>query len=100
MAPTALTSMTGMNTSDIRNLSQTQSLFWLVAVLVTAGVVASSVFLAFSGGDILEKVGMWRDARRERQLSRHTVRRQNEAIEGGNSFQVYGVQAENRFSPW
>ncbi|KAK5727500.1 hypothetical protein LTR15_003396 [Elasticomyces elasticus] len=62
-----VSSFFGMNFVDIRNMDRTQGLFWLVAVCVTFGVVAASLFLAFSGGDILEKLIMWRDARRERQ---------------------------------
>ncbi|KAK5707533.1 hypothetical protein LTR97_000070 [Elasticomyces elasticus] len=67
-----VSSFFGMNFVDIRNMDRTQGLFWLVAVCVTFGVVAASLFLAFSGGDILEKLIMWRDARRERQLMQHS----------------------------
>lgn len=61
-----VTSFFGMNTSDIRDMNATQSLFWLVAICVTAGVLGVSIFLAFQGGNILEHVHLWLDARRER----------------------------------
>ena len=56
----------GMNISDIRNLDSTQSLFWAIAVAVTVGVLCLAVFLAFQGGEILERLRIWRDSRRER----------------------------------
>ncbi|TKA74448.1 hypothetical protein B0A55_05071 [Friedmanniomyces simplex] len=88
-----VSSFFGMNVTDIRNTTRNQSLFWAVAVCVTFGVVASSVFLAFSGGDILEKLMMWRDARRERQVSTTTVLRQTgEARDAGQSFRVFGME--------
>ncbi|KAK3651511.1 hypothetical protein LTR56_005653 [Elasticomyces elasticus] len=86
-----VSSFFGMNFVDIRNMDRTQGLFWLVAVCVTFGVVAASLFLAFSGGDILEKLIMWRDARRERQVSTTTVLRQNSSL-GEQTFRVLGVE--------
>ncbi|KAK4962021.1 hypothetical protein LTR10_002517 [Elasticomyces elasticus] len=86
-----VSSFFGMNFVDIRNMDRTQGLFWLVAVCVTFGVVAASLFLAFSGGDILEKLIMWRDARRERQVSTTTVLRQNSSLEE-QTFRVFGVE--------
>ncbi|KAK5107724.1 hypothetical protein LTR62_000746 [Meristemomyces frigidus] len=71
-----VSSFFGMNVYDIRTLAATQSLFWMVAICVTVGVLGLSVFLAFSGGDIVERVGLWRDRRRERGISRQTLRRQ------------------------
>lgn len=56
----------GMNVSDIRTMVQTQSLSWVVSICVSAGVVATSIFLAFSGGKLLERVHLWQDALRER----------------------------------
>ncbi|KAK3657824.1 hypothetical protein LTR56_002203 [Elasticomyces elasticus] len=88
-----VSSFFGMNFVDIRNMDRTQGLFWLVAVCVTFGVVAASLFLAFSGGDILEKLIMWRDARRERQVSTTTVLRQNSSL-GEQTFRVFGVERE------
>ena len=80
-----------MNFVDIRNMAQSQSLFWAVALCVTAGVVGASLFLAFSGGDILERLIVWRDARREKQLSATTVLKQT--VRGGaeHTFSVLGV---------
>lgn len=61
-----VTSFFGMNTIDIRDMTATQSLFWLVAILVTVGVLGASVFLAFQGGNLMERLHLWLDARRER----------------------------------
>ncbi|KAK1067163.1 hypothetical protein LTR33_011421 [Friedmanniomyces endolithicus] len=83
----------GMNVTDIRNTTRSQSLFWVVAVCLTFGVLSLSIFLAFSGGDILEKAMIWRDARRERQVSTTTLLRQNST--GGDAeqtFRVFGVE--------
>jgi hypothetical protein len=55
-----------MNVSDIRNMQATQSLFWLVAMCVTAGVFVASIFLAFQGGKLLDRMLLWIDARKER----------------------------------
>ena len=68
-----VSSFFGMNTRDIRDLNATQSLFWLVAICVTAGVLGASIFLAFQGGDILEKLHLWLDARRERTANANTT---------------------------
>lgn len=64
-----VSSFFGMNTQDIRDMAATQSLFWLVAICVTAGVLGASIFLAFQGGTILEKLQLWLDARKERRLA-------------------------------
>ncbi|KAK0878679.1 hypothetical protein LTR87_007540 [Friedmanniomyces endolithicus] len=83
----------GMNVTDIRNTTRTQSLFWVVAVCLTFGVVSLSIFLAFSGGDILEKAMLWRDARRERQVSTTTLLRQNSTDgDAEQTFRVFGVE--------
>ncbi|WPH01487.1 Hypothetical protein R9X50_00433300 [Acrodontium crateriforme] len=88
-----VSSFFGMNFSDIRNMQATQGLFWTVALCLTVGVVAASVFLAFSGGDIVEKVLLWRDARKAKALSLRTLQQQTigrgEVGDGG--FQVFGV---------
>jgi Mg2+ and Co2+ transporter CorA len=68
-----VSSFFGMNTRDIRDMNATQSLFWLVAICVTAGVLGASIFLAFQGGDILEKLHLWLDARRERTANANTT---------------------------
>lgn len=91
-----VSSFFGMNVRDIRDMSQTQSLFWAVAVCVTVGVVAASVLLAFSGGDIIDKMLMWRDARREKQLSTTTVLRQTLTGGAEHTFRVYGVDKDGR----
>ena len=95
-----VSSFFGMNVLDIRTTTQTQWLFWAVALCVTAGVVAASVFLAFSGGNILEKMLMWRDARREQRLSTTTALRQSAPGSGEPGFVVHGVNKDDRFSAY
>lgn len=56
-----VSSFFGMNFADIRDMRQTQWLFWAVALCITAAVVAASLFLAFSGSAMYEKVLMWKD---------------------------------------
>ncbi|KAK4539213.1 hypothetical protein LTR36_000896 [Oleoguttula mirabilis] len=93
-----VSSFFGMNFSDIRNMRRTQSLFWVVALCVTAGVVGASLFLAFSGGDLLEKIFTWRDARKEKQLSTTTVLRQTLTGGAEHTFRVYGVERDGRYT--
>lgn len=93
-----VSSFFGMNFVGIRNTDQTQWLFWPVALCVTAGVVGASIFMAFSGSSILEKLLMWRDTRREQTLSTTTVLKQ--AASGEPGFVVHGVAKEQRFSPY
>jgi Mg2+ and Co2+ transporter CorA len=77
-----VSSFFGMNTRDIRDMRSTQSLFWLVAICVTAGVLGASVFLAFQGGNILEQLHLWLDARRERTANAATASQRASAING------------------
>ena len=86
-----VSSFFGMNFSDIRNMAQSQSLFWAVALCVTAGVVSASLFLAFSGGDILERLIVWRDARREKRPSTTPMPKQTLPDVAEHTFSVYGV---------
>jgi Mg2+ and Co2+ transporter CorA len=58
-----ISSFFGMNFSDIRDMEQTQRLFWIVAGSLTVGTVAFSVFLAFYGGAIMEWFVTWRENR-------------------------------------
>jgi hypothetical protein len=50
----------GMNTNDIRNMKQNQSLFWIVAGSLTARTVSLAMILAFYGGAMLEWFFNWR----------------------------------------
>ncbi|KAF4539673.1 Mg2+ transporter protein CorA-like/Zinc transport protein ZntB [Lasiodiplodia theobromae] len=72
-----VTSFFGMNFSDIRDMDQTQRLFWIVAASVTVGVVGLASFLAFYGGDLVEALMDWREsraARRRRRRARSRLR--------------------------
>ncbi len=51
-----VTSFFGMNVADIRNMSSSQGLFWIVAGALTASVVALATFLAFYGGWIFQRL--------------------------------------------
>ncbi|KAK4556613.1 hypothetical protein LTR86_006184 [Recurvomyces mirabilis] len=86
-----VSSFFGMNFADIRNTTRKQSLFWIVALCVTAGVVGASIFLAFSGGDILEQLAIWRDARKERLMTKKTIMRQTRLEDDERSFRVHRV---------
>jgi len=50
----------GMNTNDIRNLRQDQSLFWIIAGSLTAGTFGLAMGLAFYGGSMVEWFVNWR----------------------------------------
>lgn len=78
-----VTSFFGMNTVDIRDMTETQSLFWIVAICVTVGVLGVSIFLAFQGGNILEQLHLWLDARKERSTSAAAASRRAAVYNGG-----------------
>lgn len=78
-----VTSFFGMNTSDIRDMTATQSLFWIVGICVTVGVLGVSIFLAFQGGNILEALHLWLDARKERATNAAAISRRAPIYNGG-----------------
>ncbi|KAF2196631.1 hypothetical protein GQ43DRAFT_248307 [Delitschia confertaspora ATCC 74209] len=69
-----VTSFFGMNFKDIRDMDQTQSLFWIVAAALTTGTVGLATLLAFYGTTILDKFTSWRDQRYRRNRYRHSVK--------------------------
>lgn len=89
-----VSSFFGMNFKDIRDMKQTQWLFWAVALCVTAGVVGGSLFLAFSGGKILEELIMWNDKRRESRLSSQTIAGQHQMRPQHQGFRVLGTTGQ------
>ena len=92
-----VSSFFGMNFSDIRGMAQTQWLFWAVALCVTAGVVGASLFLAFSGGKMYEKVLLWKDRFQELR-SKPASSRQRTAPHGDESgFKVLGMDRDERW---
>ena len=95
-----VSSFFGMNFSDIRDTAQTQWLFWVVALCVTAGVLGLSLFLAFSGRVMVEKMLIWRDQRREMRLSKDTARKQVTSMTGQPGFKVIGVERSEGFNPY
>ncbi|KAI5367219.1 Putative Mg2+ transporter protein, CorA-like/Zinc transport protein ZntB [Septoria linicola] len=86
-----VSSFFGMNFSDIRDMETTQWLFWAVAVAVTISVVASSVFLAFSGGPLLEKFHMWRNTRRDTRMFTTSSLRHTAGSHAHSGFRVHGT---------
>lgn len=89
-----VSSFFGMNFRDIRDMETTQWLFWAVAIAVTVSVVASSVFLAFSGGLLLEKLHMWRDARRDTRMFTTSSLRQRTDTQIRSGFRVHGTDKD------
>lgn len=51
-----VTSFFGMNTIDIRDMSSSQSLFWAVAIPLTAVTMSSALFIAYNGDDMRDLV--------------------------------------------
>lgn len=85
-----ISSFFGMNFSDIRDMERTQSLFWIVAASLTIGTVSFSVFLAFSGGAIIEWFVTWRENRSRRLKNRMAVRQKGLGMQQnqGRGFEV------------
>lgn len=48
------TSYFGMNTADIRDMNQTQSLFWAVAIPLTILTVGGCMLIGYNGNDLLD----------------------------------------------
>lgn len=70
-----ISSFFGMNFADIRNMDQTQGLFWAVGGSLTVGTVAFSLFLAFYGGAIMEWLVTWREHRSRKLKKRMAMKR-------------------------
>jgi hypothetical protein len=51
-----VTSYLGMNTSDIRDMDQKQSLFWTIALPLTALTMGSILFIAYNGDELRGRV--------------------------------------------
>ena len=85
-----VSSFFGMNVSDIRNLDQNQSLFWLVAVCVTAGVLGLSIFFAFSGSMITDRILQWKENRQRVDPTASDATRSFQS--GRRGFNVMGVK--------
>lgn len=94
-----VSSFFGMNFSDIRDMKKTQWLFWAVALCVTAAVVGASLFLAFSGGKLYEKVLVWKDRYHEHRHTTTSAARQASAGQNGESgFKVLGMDRDERWN--
>lgn len=83
-----ISSFFGMNFSDIRDMEQTQRLFWIIAGSLTVGTVAFSVFLAFYGSAIMEGFVSWRETRGRRLKKRRVEVQQQQGQGQGRSFEV------------
>lgn len=86
-----VTSFFGMNFSDIRDMDQTQRLFWIVAASVTVGVVGLASFLAFYGGDLVEALMDWREGRAARRRRRRARPRWRGGGGGGGTASASAV---------
>jgi Mg2+ and Co2+ transporter CorA len=70
-----VSSFFGMNTTDIRNMTSNQGIFWIVSMSLTVGVVGFAVFLAFYGTTLLEMFMTWKA---NRKIPKPTLRSPNE----------------------
>lgn len=61
-----MTSVFGMNTSDIRDMERTQSFFWAISIPVTAAIVTSAVLLAYRGDKLYDAVQYAFDTTKEK----------------------------------
>ena len=50
-----VTSFLGMNTSDIRDMNNTQALFWEIAIPLTAMVLGTITFVAYNGDELRDR---------------------------------------------
>ncbi|KAF1948666.1 hypothetical protein CC80DRAFT_540815 [Byssothecium circinans] len=51
-----ITSFLGMNTSDIRDMDNTQSLFWSIALPLTTVVMGTILFIAYNGDELRDRL--------------------------------------------
>jgi hypothetical protein len=65
-----VSSFFGMNTIDIREMNNTQSVFWIVAGTLTTVIVGVALLIAFYGSSFIEKLFEWRGDRRFSPLPR------------------------------
>lgn len=89
----------GMNVSDIRNMTGTQSLFWIVAACVTTAVVFASVFVAFNGGNMMERFVLWKETRRHVRSRNTSAFAAPQRTPASQSFHVLDTNAE-KGQPW
>ena len=92
-----ISSFFGMNFSDIRDMDQTQSLFWIIAGSLTVGTVAFSVFLAFYGGAITEWFVTWRENRSRKMKKREAMKKRGRELQQNQvrSFEVLDALRPN-----
>jgi Mg2+ and Co2+ transporter CorA len=79
-----ISSFFGMNFSDIRDMEQTQRLFWTVAASLTVGTVTFSVFLAFFGGAMMEWIVTWKENRSRKLKKRMAVKKRDMEVQQQN----------------
>jgi len=77
-------SLFGMNTSDMRNLSNNQSIFWAVALPLTAIIGGISLLVAYSGTQIRERFDDFREGMRESRSIRSRREKRNTAPSSRN----------------
>ena len=60
-----VSSYLGMNTIDIRDMKQSQTLFWIIAASLTVATMGIATFVAFYGHKFTEQFFNWKAKRRE-----------------------------------
>ncbi|RLM01564.1 hypothetical protein CFD26_108727 [Aspergillus turcosus] len=94
-----VTSYLGMNTNDIRNMSNSQSTFWAVALPVTAVVVGLAVLAAYKGDSILEWLFDSRQRLKTTRRSGHTRQETPKSNQAGNNAQAAKISRSWRWVP-
>lgn len=93
-----VSSFFGMNVRDIRNLEQSQWLFWAVASATTIAVVGFALFFAFYGGTMYETFVSWRDEREK--MARYKGDRLRVADTLHKDIQSFRVFSASRSDKW
>ncbi|KAF2260563.1 hypothetical protein CC78DRAFT_536320 [Lojkania enalia] len=70
-----VSSFFGMNFSDIRDMEETQRLFWIISGALTTSTVGFAIFLAFYGSVIVDWFMSWRENRNRRSRAPEQVHR-------------------------
>ncbi|OCK81549.1 hypothetical protein K432DRAFT_392079 [Lepidopterella palustris CBS 459.81] len=92
-----VSSFFGMNVYDIRNMTSTQSLFWIVSGSLTVVTVGFAVFLAFYGAAIIEWFFGFKETRRRRSKQDVQPQRPPERHTPGiKNFEILDVVRPNR----
>jgi hypothetical protein len=92
-----VSSFFGMNTIDIRTMSSSQGVFWIVSSCLTVGTVGFAVFLAFYGGAILEAFFTWRANRSKPKKPKNRKNKVDGSLTAFKSFEVLNSDVVRKF---